>query len=139
MKPENTKVQRYLTDQDRDAVLKLIGCGLSFCEIATLTNFSKSTISYIGQAHKACLEQDWSTLQRLSTCVRPTVDWAMKVTGTDKVFLETFQKEEEPEKDEAGPNISGSITREDFIAMYVTAQDIRNLLVEIRNVLNEIK
>ena len=143
MKPE-TPTKRYLTDVDRDQVLKLIGCGLSTTDIVEIMHISRSTVSYIRQAHTACIEKDWSTLQKLSTCVKPTVEWAMRITGTDKVFLEEFPKDdpEEIAKHEIDhtPNvIPETISREDFLAMYATMQDVRSLLMEIRDVLNEIK
>ena len=131
MKPESTK--HRLTDKDRDAVLKLIVCGLSTEEIKDILHFSASTISYIRQAHNACMKQDWSTLQKLSLDTRATVDWAMKVTGTDKVFQETFG---EPSGcDEPAVPAPEYATKEDFLAMYATMQDVRNLLIEIRDAL----
>lgn len=142
MNAENTTpLRRWLTDNDRDNVLKLLGCGLKVREIVDITHFSRASIDYIKQAHTACVNQDWSTLQRLSTQIRPTVDWAMRVTGTDKVFLETFKKE--PEKTEepvTGPTVDETaipdpITREDFVSMYAAMSDIRNLLIEIRDIL----
>lgn len=139
MKPESIKVRRHLNDKDRDGVLKLLVCGLPTDEIVSLTSISRSTICNIRQAHTACLERDWSTLQRLSTCVRPTVDWAMKVTGVDKVFLEEFPKDDEPES-VTGPTVDNTpepapISHEEFMAMWGTLQDIRSLLTEIRDVL----
>ena len=127
--------KHWLTDRDRDAVLKLIGCGLTMVEIAEISHISRSSIQYIRQAHTACINEDWSTLQRLSTVIRPTVDWAMKVTGKDKAFLEAFPKEDTPTeapKTEPAPVV---VTREDFLAMYATMQDIRSLLSEIRDIL----
>ena len=141
MKLENPAyVKRTLTDTDRDTCLKLINCGLSNTEIVNIMHISLSTIQYIKQAHKACVNQDWNTLQKLSTCVRPTVDWAMKITGTDKAFLETFGKPKEQSEPVTGPTVDYTavpdpITREDFLGMYATMQDIRSLLVEIRDIL----
>lgn len=134
MKSETSK--HLLTDQERDQVLKLSVCGLQIKEIAEIMHISTSTVSYIRQAHNACLNQDWSTLQKLSTTSRTIVDWAMRVTGTDKVFAETFPKEPEPEveapKTEPAPE---TITREEFKSLNNTLQDICYLLTEIRDML----
>jgi hypothetical protein len=144
-KTERLLYQKHsLTDEERNQCLKLINCGLSTHEIAEIMHISKSTVCYIRQAHTACLSQDWSTLQRLSTCIRPTVDWAMKLTGADKAFLETFgnPKPAEKEPEQVAPTTAlpdTILTREDVTAMYATMQDIRSLLIEIRDVLNEIK
>jgi transcriptional regulator with XRE-family HTH domain len=129
-----------LTDEDRNHCLRLIGCGLSTDEIAKIMHISKSTVSYIRQAHNACLAQDWSTLQRLSLEVKSTVEWAMKLTGADKVFEETFKDEnEEPEQNVEVPapttNVPETITREDFLSLSNTLQDISYLLTEIRDIL----
>lgn len=140
MKPENTKQSKWkLTDKDRDQVLKLMTCGLPTKEIADIMHISTSTVCYIRQAHTACINKDWSTLQRLSLDSRPTVDWAMRVTGTDKVFEETFPKEPEPEvetpKTEPATVVEPAITREDFLQLSNTLQDIVYLLTEIRDTL----
>lgn len=143
MKPENTTAKRpWLTDANRDHALKLLGCGLSINEIASILRISKSSVQYIKSAHQACIEQDWSTLQKMSTYTRATVDWAMRTTGTDKVFLETFPKEDGPEAPEqsvTGPTVDtpapDPITREDFLSLYNTMQDICYLLTEIRDML----
>lgn len=135
MKPETSK--HKLTDRERDDVLKLIVCGLPTDDIAGIMHISKSSVSYIRQAHNACLNQDCSTLQRLSTTTGATVEWAMRVTGTDKVFLKEFPKAEpdyglEAPKHEPAPE---TISKEDFYAAYATLQDIRSLLIEIRDIL----
>lgn len=138
MKPKNPAyVKRHLTDTDRETVIKLANCGMSISETVNIMHISKSTVSYIRQAHQACLDKDWNALQKLSTVVRPTVDWAMKVTGTDIAFLETFGKPEEQTEvaKEGDITYTNPITREDFLAMYGTMQDIRSLLIEIRDVL----
>lgn len=132
--------KHYLNDKDRDAVLKLITCGLSTDEIAGICKCSTSTISYIRQAHTACINRDWTTLQKLSTTTRPTVDWAMKVTGTDKVFAEEFKEEQKPEEPVTGPTVDVTpapavVTREEFLALYASVQDICNLLIDIRDTL----
>ena len=134
--------KHHLSDEERNQILKLINCALTTKEIADIMHISKSSVGYVRQAHSACLTQDWDTLQRLSTSgVRPTVDWAMKITGADKVFAETFKKPTEPvEQDEVAEEgmtevVPETITKEDFYAAYATLQDIRSLLVEIRDIL----
>lgn len=142
MKPETPTTRHWITDADRDNVLRLYDCGLSAKEIAPIMKISRSAIQYIKQAHTACVEKDWSTLQKLSTYCRPTVDWAMKLTGTDKVFLETFGTPEKNEPAEETPTVDHThniipetISRDDLLAMYATMQDVRNLLIEIRDIL----
>lgn len=139
MKNETTK--HKLTDTERNNVLKLLTCGLSTKEIAEIVGISTSTVSYIRQAHTACINKDWSTLQKLSTDCRAVVDWAMKVTGTDKVFLKEFPKVEpdyelEAPKTEPAPEPAPAVvTREEFLALYASVQDICNLLIDIRDTL----
>ena len=137
MKHKETK--RQLTDKDRDAALRLIVCGLSTSEIADTMRISRSTVSYIRQAHTACIEKDWSTLQKLSTTCRTVVDWAMRVTGTDKDFENLFKEEEPtpaPEQSESVPApTTEQITREDFLTLSNTLQDMCYLLTEIRDML----
>lgn len=139
MKPEKTKTQRrVLTDADRDNALRLIGCGLSNVEIADIMHISDSTVANIRNAHTACIYRDWSTLQKLSTFVRPTVDWAMKLTGADKVFEETFPKEQgETPADVQVESTTApeTITKEDFVSLQNTLQDICYLLTEIRDII----
>lgn len=136
MKPKKaTKTKRYLTDSDRDAVLRLIGCGLTSKEIADTLRISISTVSYVRQAHNACLKTDWSALQKLSTVCRSTVDWAMKVTGTDKVFTETFGEPGAQDETTEPEPVAPSITKEDISSLQNTLQDICYLLTEIRDLL----
>ena len=136
---ETERTKRHITDKDRDDVLKLLTCGLSTQEIAEIMHISKSTVSYIRQAHTACVNKDWSTLQRLSTSISAITEWAMKVTGLDKEFLETFPKEpeEQPAQESApAPVVVEPIrTREDFMTLSNTMQDICCLLTEIRDML----
>lgn len=145
-KTERLLYQKHtLSDEERNQCLRLMNCGLATREIADIMHISTSTVSYIRQAHTACISKDWSTLQRLSTSgpARASVEWAMKITGTDKTFLETFGKPTEPEQSESDATtddatageIVSTITREDFLAMYATMQDIRSLLTDIRNIL----
>lgn len=138
-KTERLLYQKHnLSDEERNQCLKLMNCGLATQEIADIMHVSKSTVSYIRQGHTACLNRDWDTLQKLSTTGhRPVVDWAMKLTGVDKIFEETFKKPEEPvEVAEEGDIVDNlPVTREDFLAMYATMQDIRSLLTDIRDAL----
>lgn len=136
---ETERVKHHLTDKDRDDVLKLLTCGLSTQEVAEIMHISKSTVCYIRQAHTACINKDWSTLQRLSTSIPAVTDWAMKGTGLDKEFLETFPKEPEaqPVQESAPAPVVAEpiITREDFMTLSNTLQDICCLLTEIRDML----
>lgn len=138
-KTERLLYQKHnLSDEERNQCLKLITCGLPTNEIADIMHISKSSVSYIRQAHTACISKDWDTLQRLSTSgSRPAVDWAMRLTGADKEFLETFGTPDKY-KPTDGPVVdvpTDPITREDILAMYATLQDIRSLLTEIRDTL----
>jgi hypothetical protein len=137
MKSEKTKTpRRTLKDSDRDTVLRLSNCGLGNQEIADILHISDSTVSNIRQAHAACIKQDWSTLQKLSTFIRPTVDWAMRVTGTDKVFDVLFNEPPAPPADAPAPAPTpDTITREDFLSLTTALQDICYLLTEIRDTL----
>lgn len=139
MKSEKTSILKpRLTDDDRNNCLRLINCGLSTNEIATIMRISKSTVSYIRQAHTACLAKDWSTLQRLSIEVKSTVEWAMKLTGMDKVFEEEFLKEpEQPEPEVEAPKVEPVpyIHPGNLYEMYEVLTDIRSLLTEIRDIL----
>ena len=135
-KTERLLYQKHtLSDEERAQVLKLLNCGLPANEIADIMHISKTTVAYIRQAHTACLAQDWSTLQRLSKDCRLTTEWALRITGTDKVFKETFgEPKTEKEPEQIAPAVE-TITKEDFYAAYATLQDIRSLLVEIRDIL----
>jgi hypothetical protein len=141
-KTERLLYQKHiLSDEERNQCLRLINCGLDTREIAGIMHVSTSTVSYIRQAHTACLAKDWSTLQKLSTSpAAASARWAMKVTGVDKLFEETFKKPEEPKEvfevaEEGKVADTLPITRDDILAMYGTLQDIRSLLVEIRDML----
>ena len=138
MKPENIKkTQHRLTDKERDNCLKLLTCGLRTDEVAEICGISRASVGYIRQAHTACINNDWSTLQRLSNDSRLVVDWAMRATGTDKVFAETFPKEDEPEA-VTGPtvdNTPNTIDPRNLYEMYEVLTDIRSLLTEIRDML----
>ena len=111
----------------------------AYTEIANIMHISKSTVNYIKQAHTACVEQDWNTLQRLSSASRPLADWAMRITGVDKKFLETFGN---PVTNEpvTGPTVDNeptteNISKEDFAYLKQSLSDICKLLVEIRDIL----
>ena len=134
VKPESQR--HWYTDSERDSVIRLFDAGLSANEIAKIVKVSRTVVYSIRQAHQACIARDWSTLQKMSIMNRPTVDWAMKVTGTDKVFLETFPKEDdEPEAPAPVAVPEPVITRDDFLAMYAVMQDVRSLLTDIRDML----
>jgi hypothetical protein len=136
MKAEKPKTTRHtITDADRDHVLKLCGCGLTNNEIANMLHISSRSVTNIRMAHAACIRQDWSALQKLSTTIRPTVDWAMQVTGVDKVFAETFPKEDVPTETPPVTPAPETITREEFQTLSTTLQDICYLLTEIRDLL----
>ena len=132
MNTENAKTpRRVLTDADRDTVLRLSNCGVSNVEIANILHICDATVSNIRSAHAACVKQDWSAIQKLSTVTRPTVDWAMRVTGVDKVFDVLFNEKPEPAPaPEPAPSV---ITREDFLSLQSSLQDIAYLLTEIRD------
>jgi hypothetical protein len=113
----------------------LFEAGLSAAEIVPIVKISKAVVYTIRQAHQACIKRDWSTLQKMSVSNRATVDWAMKVTGADKVFLETFPKEDVEPEAPAPVVPEPVITIDDFLAMYAVMQDVRSLLTEIRDTL----
>lgn len=138
MKTEKpVRVKHTITDADRDACLKLSGCGLQTHEIVNIMHISRTTVYTILQAHKACIAKDWSTLQKLSVPYRPTVDWAMKVTGTDKVFLETFGTPDKY-KPTDGPVVdtpTDTVDPRNLYEMFEVLCDIRGLLIDIRDML----
>lgn len=136
MKTETPKKKHNLTDRDRDQVLKLLVCGLPTKEIAEIMHISTSSVSYIRQAHTACMNKDWDILCRLYKDSRTLVEWALKATGTEKEFAEMFTSEPIPEVEAPKPEpVPETPTREDFYAMYATLQDIRSLLTDIRDML----
>ena len=55
--------RRRLTDDDRNACLKLITCGLSCQEIADIMKSSRSAVAFIKQTYNACLSKDFDTLR----------------------------------------------------------------------------
>lgn len=133
---ESKKPRKTYTDADRDAIIRLHQCGLSVEEIVEILHFSRTYIYVIMQAHRACIEQDWSALQKLSLTNKPTVDWAMRVTGADAVFAETFPKEEPV--DDSAPAVQPVpeyVTREDFLCLQDTLLTILGTLTQIRDVL----
>lgn len=140
MNPENTtKKRRSYTDDDRDNALKLIGHGLSHHEVARMLGMYRVTVDNVARAYDACLKQDWSTLQKLSTTCKATVSWAMKKTGTDEIFARFFPKDDVPDEPTPvvapTPDPAPTITREEFAALNTTLQDICYLLTEIRDAL----
>lgn len=134
MKPENiTYVKKTLTDADRDTCLKLLGCGLSTLEIVNVMHISKSTVSNIRQCHTACVNKDWGTVRRLSVTLKPTVEWALKVTNS----VDEYQKA----CDATLAELVGG-TEEEPVSATVTAEDVQNingLLSGIYNLLTEIR
>ena len=134
VKPESSR--HWYSDDDRARVIRLFDAGLSATEVADTLKISKSVVYFIKQAHTACIKQDWSTLQKLSITHRSTVDWAMRFTGTDKIFAE-FEKTPEKDVEPAVEPVNNpnAITREDFLSLQNTLQDICYLLTEIRDAL----
>ena len=137
MNSENTtKKRRSYTDEDREKALKLIGHGLSHAEVSRMLDIYRGTVDTIALAYEACIKQDWSTLQKLSTTSKATVTWAMKKTGTDEIFTRLFPKDDVPDEPVQAPaSPAETITREEFMTLNATLQDIVYLLTEIRDVL----
>ena len=139
MKPEKQKSTRqWLTDKDRDTIVRLFDCGFSYEDIANTMHISTSSVSNIRSAYLACKKQDWSAIQKMSTTAKATIDGAMRVTGADKAFAELFPTEpatEETVPEPAVEPVPNSITREDFLSLNNTLQDICYLLTEIRDIL----
>lgn len=134
MKPEKNRY--YLLNSDRDNVLRLLGCGLSTSEIANMLGISKSTVSYVRQAHNACITKDAEALRRLTTFVKPTVEWAMKVTGTDVSILDKpVPVEEAPATVEEAPVVDVPTNNDDIVAMRGLLSGIYNMLTEIHDML----
>lgn len=136
MNSENTKRKRnHYTDADRDKVLMMLEGGLSQADIIKILDMPRSAVNNVSLSYTACIKHDWSALQRLSTRARPTVDWAMKKTGTDTIFAELFPKEDVPTETSTATPAPDSITREEFQKISTTLQDICYLLTEIRDLL----
>jgi len=128
--------KRRLTDEDRNACLKLITCGLSNQEIADIMKTSASSVAYIKQIHTACLSKDFDTLRRLSTNHNSAVLWAMQLTGI--TFPDNAPAVSEPkvnDKTEEKPEANDILTREYMLATFDMFSEIRNLLTEIRDIL----
>lgn len=137
MKEVQKNATHWLTDDERNAVLKLTGCGLTNQDIADILHISYSSVAYIKQAYTACLDKDFDTLRRLSKISNPSVVWAMQVTGTS--FPQDEVTEEEPDV-QGGPEEKSGVdenivTREFMLATFDALSDIRNLLTEIRDIL----
>jgi hypothetical protein len=135
---KDTATRRRLTDDDRNACLKLSTCGLSNQEIADIMKTSMSTVAYLKQAHTACLSKDFDTLHRLSVGHSSTVAWAMQLTGTSFPDTTTVPAVEEPVttvEPEEKPAASAILTREYMLATFDVLSDIRSLLTEIRDIL----
>lgn len=135
--------RQFITNTDRDKVVILHNRGLKTKDISDMLHISKSSVNYILQAYNACINADRVTLQKLIKLCRPTVDWAIKITNAAEIFR-TPEPEPEPEPEIPEIDITDfepenkeptpvTVTREDFLAMYATLQDIRSLLIEIRD------
>lgn len=133
MKTEKNRY--YLLNSDRDNVLRLIGCGLSTSEIAKMLGMSKSTVSYINQAYNACVKKDVEALRKLTTFVKPTVEWAMQVTGTDASILEEPVIVDVPETAEEAPVVNDPHKPDDIATIVGLLSGIYNMLTDIRDML----
>lgn len=137
MNTEKSK-KAHITDSDRDNILQLHKCGISTKQIESMLHISRSSINYILHAHRACVEKDYYDLRNLMKHFKPTVAWAMKVTNTDPSVLDNLPEEVKPTEKVADPAItSETVTREDFLAILTTLQNIRNLLIELREMYNK--
>lgn len=130
--------RKRMTDADRTNCLKLFECGLSVKEVADIMKVSTSAVSYVRQAHNACLEKDFDTLRKLSVGHGSTAAWAMNLTNT--AFPEDVIAVKEPETAAYDANETkiipdSVITREFMLATFEVVSDIRNLLTEIRDML----
>ena len=140
---KDLNIKRNLTDDDRNKCLKLVSCGLSAAEIADIMGVSNSTVYYIRQAHTACLNKDFDTLNTLSKKCYPVVQWATQLTGVTfpdeeiPVTEEPIVPEESaaPTEPEEKPTAADILTREFMLATFDALSDIRNLLTEIRDIL----
>ena len=135
--------RRRLTDEDRNACMKLSACGLSNQEIADIMKVSYSSVAYIKQIYAACLDKDFDILRRLSANHTPTISWAMQLTGIE-FPCEEIQPMEEPTVPEESvvqtgpeekPAAADILTREFMLAAFDVFSDIRSLLTEIRDIL----
>ena len=134
-KTERLLYQKHnLSDEERNQCLRMLNCGITTQEIADIMHISKSTVSYIRQAHTACLAEDWSLLQKLhATGHRPMVEWALKITNSEVKYKEYFSlvpATAEPEQ--SAPSTDASVSNEDILSVL---KDIRMVLVEIREML----
>lgn len=132
---ERRTTNRKITDVERNSIIKLFTCGCNTQEIAEIMHLSKSSVSYVRQAHAAALDRDWSTLQRLSNTCEAVVRWAMKVTGAEKTFEELFKEEPEPVVELLAPCAIEPVDPRNLYEMYEVLTDIRSLLTEIRDIL----
>ena len=141
MNTETSTSKKYChTDKDRDRVLLLSNNGLSTAHIVDMLGIARSSVQNIKRAYTLCLTKQYEALSHMCAYTKPTVEWAMRVTNTDPSVIESYLNATKPVETVTDPGIiPATITREDFLAMYATMQDIRSLLVEIRDVFNEIK
>ena len=141
MNTETTKAKKFCyTDKDRDNVLFLSNNGVSTSHIVNMLGIAKSSVQNIKRAYTLCLTKQYEALSLMCRYTKPTVEWAMRVTNTAPAVIEPYLNASKPVEKVADPAvIPETVTREDFLAMYATMQDVRSLLTEIRDVLNEIK
>lgn len=134
---KDTATRRRLTDDDRNACIKLSTCGLSNQEIADILKVSYSSVAYIKQIYAACLDKDFDTLRRLSTNHSATIAWATQLTNIT-IPDEKTTVVEEPEAKSAPaekPDANDILTREFMLSTFDALSDIRALLTEIRDIL----
>ena len=136
MNTETTKAKKaYITDSDRDNILKLHECGISTKEIESMLHISRSSINYILNAYKACVSKNYYALHKLMKSFKPTVAWAMKVTNTDPTVLENLPEEVKPEEAPLIAPTPDTVTREEFIQLYDAVCVIRDTLIDLCNTL----
>ena len=126
MRPHNTlnNSKHRLTDADRDACLKLLQSGLSCLEISQILPVSRSSVDYVRRAHSACLSQDWDSLRTVAGYCRSTAEWALKVTKSSCCLdMVTTPK--------TSNEVSSSVP--------VGAEEVKEMLTDIRNLLTEIR
>ena len=138
MKATNAKMR--MTDDARNQCIKLCSYGVSTQEIADIMKVSYSSIAYIKQIYRACVDKDFDTLRRLSANHNSTIQWAMQLTGItfpdEKIQVtEESAVPEESAVSEEKPAATDILTREFMLAAFDALSDIRNLLTEIRDIL----
>lgn len=122
-------MKHNLTDKERDHVIKLLNLGMSAQETSELLGIAKSTVFYIKQAYKACLAKDYDTLTRMCNHVKATVEWAVKFTKTPFVFEVPLSEED------SATTVDDESNNRENADLQKTLTDIRDLLIEIRDIL----